>query len=116
MPNYFIFTGPNATVGHGSLIFSLEWAADWMVKWLRKMLAEDIASVSPRQDVVDEFVRYGDEIMKRFTWTAGCKCTIIPMPTVRLIIFEADHGTRTTESTAESLQLSLAVRCFSRRW
>ncbi|ETN43153.1 uncharacterized protein HMPREF1541_02311 [Cyphellophora europaea CBS 101466] len=73
MPNYFIFTGPNATVGHGSLIFSLEWAADWMIKWMRKMLAEDIASVAPRQDVVDEFVRYGDEIMKRFTWTSNCR-------------------------------------------
>ena len=74
MPNYFIFLGPNATVGHGSLIYSLGWAADWMVKWMRKMAEEDIASVAPRQDVVDEFVRYGDEIMKKFTWTSSCAC------------------------------------------
>ncbi|KPI37641.1 putative sterigmatocystin biosynthesis monooxygenase stcW [Cyphellophora attinorum] len=73
MPNYFIFTGPNATVGHGSLIFSLQWAADWMIKWMRKMLEEDIASIVPRQEVVDEFVRYGDEIMKRFVWTSNCR-------------------------------------------
>lgn len=78
MPNYFIFTGPNATVGHGSLIFSLEWAADWMIKWMRKMLAEDIASVAPRQDAVDEFVRYGDEIMKRFVWTSDCMFPPVP--------------------------------------
>lgn len=73
MPNYFIFTGPNATVGHGSLIYSLQWAADWMLRWVRKMLAEDIASVAPTRTAVDDFVRYGDQIMKRFVWTEGCK-------------------------------------------
>ena len=36
------------------------------------MAREDIASVEPRQQVVDEFVRYGDEIMKTFTWTGNC--------------------------------------------
>ena len=73
MPNYFIFTGPNATVGHGSLIYSLDWAAEWMIKWFRKMLADDIASVAPKQEVVDDFVRYGDKVMERFVWTSGCK-------------------------------------------
>ena len=73
MPNYFIFTGPNATVGHGSLIQSMGWSADWMIKWFKKMAREDIASVAPRQDVVDEFVRYGDQIHKTLTWTGGCR-------------------------------------------
>ena len=73
MPNYFIFTGPNATVGHGSLIFSLDWSAEWMVKWLRKMAHEDIASIAPKQEVVDEFVRYGDQIHKTLTWTGACR-------------------------------------------
>jgi hypothetical protein len=65
MPNFFLFTGPNATVGHGSLIYSLDWTAEWIVQWLRKMAREDIASVTPKQDVVDELVRYGDEIVSR---------------------------------------------------
>lgn len=73
MPNYFIFTGPNATVGHGSLLESMQWSAEWMLQWLRKMAAEDIASVAPRQDVVDEFVRYGDEIHRTLAWTGGCR-------------------------------------------
>ncbi|GME46877.1 hypothetical protein GTA08_BOTSDO11618 [Neofusicoccum parvum] len=73
MPNYFIFTGPNATVGHGSLIQSMGWSADWMIQWLRKMAAENIASVTPKQEVVDEFVRYGDQIHKTLTWTGGCR-------------------------------------------
>ena len=73
MPNYFIFTGPNATVGHGSLIYSMGWSAEWMIQWFRKMASEDIASVAPKQDVVDEFVRYGDQIHKTLTWTGGCR-------------------------------------------
>lgn len=73
MPNLFFFTGPNATVGHGSLIFSLDWSAEWMVRWIRKMAHEDIASIAPKQDVVDEFVRYGDQIHKTLTWTGGCR-------------------------------------------
>lgn len=73
MPNYFIFTGPNATVGHGSLLESLGWSAEWMIQWLRKIAEEDIASVCPKQDVVDEFVRYGDQIHKTLTWTGGCR-------------------------------------------
>lgn len=73
MPNLFFFTGPNATVGHGSLIFSLDWSAEWMIRWTKLMAYEDIASVAPKQDVVDEFVRYGDQIHQTLTWTGGCR-------------------------------------------
>lgn len=72
-PNYFMFTGPNATVGHGTLITSMTWTADYILRWVRKLAAEDIHSVAPRQDVTDEFVRYADEIHKGLTWTGGCK-------------------------------------------
>jgi hypothetical protein len=79
MPNYFMFGGPNATVGHGSLIYSLDWSAEWMIQWLRKMSREDIASIEPKQQVVDEFVRYGDEIMKTLTWTGNCNKSLSPI-------------------------------------
>jgi len=71
-PNYFIFTGPNATVGHGTLLPSMEWSAGWMVKWLRKMAREDIKSVVPKQSATDEFVRYGDRVHDTLVWTGGC--------------------------------------------
>jgi len=71
-PNWFIFTGPNATVGHGTLITSMTWSANWMIKWLRKIAAEDIKSVVPTQAATDEFVRYGDEIHKTLAWSGGC--------------------------------------------
>jgi hypothetical protein len=71
-PNYFIFTGPNATVGHGTLIQSMSWCAHYMIKWLRKIASEDIKYVVPKQSATDEFVRYGDEIHKTLTWTGSC--------------------------------------------
>lgn len=73
MPNYFLFTGPNAVVGHGSLVEGLSWTADYMCAWFRKMATEDIKSVSPKQSVVDEFIRYGGEIHKTLVWTGGCR-------------------------------------------
>ena len=72
MPNYFIFTGPNATVGHGSLLPSLDWSAEYMTKFIRKMAREDIASVVPKQDATDEFNRYGDAIHQSLVWTGSC--------------------------------------------
>ncbi|KAL1997923.1 hypothetical protein VTN02DRAFT_420 [Thermoascus thermophilus] len=71
-PNYFLFTGPNATVGHGALLTSLSWSADWMIKWLRKMATEDIRSIVPTQSATDDFVRYGDRIHATLTWTGAC--------------------------------------------
>ncbi|KIX92467.1 uncharacterized protein Z520_11787 [Fonsecaea multimorphosa CBS 102226] len=72
-PNYFLFTGPNATVGHGTLVTSLTWTTAYITKWLHKIAGEDIHSAAPRQDAVDEFVTYGDEIQNTLTWTSGCK-------------------------------------------
>lgn len=73
MPNYFIYTGPNAVVGHGSLIEGLNWVSTYIIQWLDKISREDIASVEPRQEAVDEFVTYGDRIHKTLTWTGGCR-------------------------------------------
>lgn len=72
-PNYFIFTGPNAVVGHGSLIEGLGWAAEYMIKWMKKIATEDIKSVEPKQEVVDQFIAYSDEVHKTLTWTGGCR-------------------------------------------
>ncbi|KIV82362.1 hypothetical protein PV11_04481 [Exophiala sideris] len=72
-PNYFIFTGPNAVVGHGSLVEGLNWTGDYMVKWFKKIVAEDLKSVEPKQAAVDDFVRYGDQVMKTLTWTGACR-------------------------------------------
>ncbi|OAG43077.1 hypothetical protein AYO21_02696 [Fonsecaea monophora] len=73
MPNYFMFTGPNALIGHGSLMESLGWSAEYMIKWMRKIATEDIKAVVPKQSAVDEFILYSDQIHKTLTWTGACR-------------------------------------------
>lgn len=72
-PNYLIFTGPNAVVGHGSLVEGLSWLAEYIVKWLKKVAGEDIKSIEPKQAAIDAFICYGDEIMKTLAWTGACR-------------------------------------------
>lgn len=73
MPNYFIMSGPNAVAGHGSLIEVMNWTSDYFCKWIKKIATEDIKSVVPKQEVVEAYNQYGDEILKRFVWTSDCK-------------------------------------------
>lgn len=42
MPNYFIFNGPNACAGHGSLLAVMDWTAEHIAKWAKKIATEDI--------------------------------------------------------------------------
>ncbi|KAF2637966.1 FAD/NAD(P)-binding domain-containing protein [Massarina eburnea CBS 473.64] len=72
-PNLFFFSGPNAPVGHGSLMAGLSWTAMYISKWLRKIACEDIKFVVPTQAATDEFNVYGDEIMRGLVWSGGCR-------------------------------------------
>lgn len=51
---------------------ALNWTGDYFCKWITKIATEDIKSVVPKQQVVDAFVRYGDEIHKSLVWTGNC--------------------------------------------
>ncbi|KAK4941023.1 hypothetical protein LTR10_018943 [Elasticomyces elasticus] len=73
MPNYFTVLGPNALAGHGSLLEGMNWNGDYFVKWIRKMAEEGIKSFVPNTAVVDQHVRYSDEIHKSLVWTSPCK-------------------------------------------
>ncbi len=73
MPNYFLFTGPNAVIGHGSLMESLGWTSEYIIKWMRKMLEEDIKAIVPKEQAVADFIMYGDQIHRTLVWTGGCR-------------------------------------------
>ncbi|KIW38523.1 uncharacterized protein PV06_09479 [Exophiala oligosperma] len=73
MPNYFMFLGPNAVVTHGSLIESINWSANYFLKWIRKMAEEDIETIVPRRDVVDELIEYEDAVHQTFVWADNCR-------------------------------------------
>lgn len=42
MPNYFIFNGPNACAGHGSLLAVMDWTSAHIARWAMKIAKEDI--------------------------------------------------------------------------
>lgn len=67
-----MFTGPNAPVGHGSLMASLGWVSDYICKWLYKMATEDIKFIDVRLDAQEEYNTYADEIMQSYVWSGGC--------------------------------------------
>lgn len=71
-PNFFTFSGPNAPVGHGSLMAGIGWSADYICQWIRKIAEEDIKSVQVQADAVEEFNAYSDEIMQTLAWSGGC--------------------------------------------
>lgn len=73
MPNYFMFTGPNALIGHGSLMESLGWSAEYMIKWIKKIAFEDIKAVAPKETAVEDFIVYSDQIHQTLTWTGACR-------------------------------------------
>jgi hypothetical protein len=64
--------GPNCLGGHGSLVESLNWTGDYFCKWIKKMATEDISHVMPKQEKVDAFVKYTDQVHKNLVWTGGC--------------------------------------------
>ncbi|KAL4780314.1 hypothetical protein BJX76DRAFT_360979 [Aspergillus varians] len=72
IPNYFIFTGPNCPIGHGSVPAMLSWSGDYMLDWIEKIATEDIKSVVVKDSVVRDFNRYAAENLKRCVWSKGC--------------------------------------------
>lgn len=73
MPNLFMFTGPNALIGHGSLMESLGWSAEWMIEWIKKIASENIKCVTPKEEAIEDFINYSDEIHRTLTWTGACR-------------------------------------------
>ncbi|KAL4945497.1 hypothetical protein BDV06DRAFT_219188 [Aspergillus oleicola] len=71
-PNYFVFSGPNSPLGHGSLPVMLDWSASYMLDWIEKIAKEDIKSVVVKDSIVDTFNRFATENLKRNVWSKGC--------------------------------------------
>ncbi|KAK5252318.1 hypothetical protein LTS06_003185 [Exophiala xenobiotica] len=70
---YEVDVGPNALIGHGSLMESLGWSAEYMIKWIKKIAFEDIKAVVPKESAVEDFIVYSDQIHQTLTWTGACR-------------------------------------------
>ncbi|KAH7021896.1 hypothetical protein EDB80DRAFT_744547 [Ilyonectria destructans] len=73
MPNYFIFSGPNSPVGHGSLLSVMDWSADYILRWCRKIATEDIKSAVVGEVATADYNTYTQEFLKRTVWASGCR-------------------------------------------
>ncbi|KAG8407129.1 hypothetical protein J3458_020623 [Metarhizium acridum] len=73
MPNYFIFNGPNAAVGHGSLLSVMEWTAEYILRWCRKIATNNIKSATVDPIATEEYNEYTQAWLKRTVWTSGCR-------------------------------------------
>ncbi|CAM1508671.1 Fc.00g055190.m01.CDS01 [Cosmosporella sp. VM-42] len=73
MPNYFMFLGPNAPVGHGSAIPIIEHLTKYMLKMIYKVQIEGYKTICPRKDAIAEFVEHSDSFLPRTAWAGNCR-------------------------------------------
>ncbi|KAJ3505848.1 hypothetical protein NLJ89_g7199 [Agrocybe chaxingu] len=72
-PNYFTFLGPNSPVGNGPVLIGIEAQADYILKMIDRWQTENIHSLSPKAEAVEDFVAFKDSFMKQTVWEQGCK-------------------------------------------
>lgn len=73
MPNYFVFMGPNAPIGHGSVLSIAEQVARYIVRMLTKCQVEGINAVVPKADAVREFTEHTHIFLPRTIWAGNCR-------------------------------------------
>ncbi|CAK7212641.1 hypothetical protein SEUCBS140593_001571 [Sporothrix eucalyptigena] len=73
MPNYFVFLGPQAPVGHGSAIPIVEHLTKYMLKMVYKIQTEGYKAVVPKKEAISEFVDHADTFLPRTAWAGKCR-------------------------------------------
>ncbi|KAH7141875.1 cyclohexanone monooxygenase [Dactylonectria macrodidyma] len=72
-PNYFMFLGPNAPVGHGSVLPIIEHSTKYIINMMKKIQSQNIKAVSPSAGAVADFNAHITEFMKRTAWATPCR-------------------------------------------
>ncbi|EPE08161.1 phenylacetone monooxygenase [Ophiostoma piceae UAMH 11346] len=72
LPNYFMFLGPNAPIGHGSVFTLSEHIATYIAGVISKCQAEGIKAIAPSQGAVDDYNEHIRAFMPRTTWASSC--------------------------------------------
>jgi hypothetical protein len=68
-----VYLGPNAPIGHGSVIPIIEHATKYIIRMLHKCQTQHIKSVAATQSAADDFSEHIDTFMKRTVWTTHCR-------------------------------------------
>jgi len=72
-PNYFMFLGPNAPIGHGSVFTITEHVAKYIVNIIRKCQTENIKSIAPTEAALNDFYEHLETFMPRTAWAGTCR-------------------------------------------
>ncbi|KAG9228833.1 hypothetical protein BJ875DRAFT_219608 [Amylocarpus encephaloides] len=72
-PNYFTFLGPNAPIGHGSVLTITEHIATYITTLLHKSQTESIRSLAPSLAATEDFYEHIEAFMPRTAWTSSCR-------------------------------------------
>ena len=70
-PNLFVVPGPNAGIGHTSLIYMIESQLSHVVSAVQFMTAAGVSAMEPRAEAQADYAAAIDERMRGTVWTAG---------------------------------------------
>ncbi len=68
-----MFLGPNAPIGHGSILTITEHIAKYIVKMIRKCQTEGVRAVAPKPAAVRDFSEHIEKFMPRMAWSGSCR-------------------------------------------
>ena len=68
-----MYLGPNAPVGHGSVLPIIEHATKYFINFMKKMQTQQIKSVMPKKEATEDFLVHTTEFMKRTAWATPCR-------------------------------------------
>jgi hypothetical protein len=66
------FLGPNAPIGHGSVVTITEHLAKYITKVVMKCQVEDIISIRPTAAAVEDYSEHIAAFMPRTAWSGSC--------------------------------------------
>lgn len=72
-PNFFMCLGPNAALGHGSLLLLIEKSIDYMTECVKKIQRDNILWMMPRRDAVERFTTHCDQYFSRTVFSTKCR-------------------------------------------
>ena len=68
-----MFLGPNAPIGHGSVLPIVEHSTKYIIRMLHKCQTQGIKAVEAKQEAVDDFTEHVDTFVERTAWTSHCR-------------------------------------------
>jgi hypothetical protein len=75
MPNYFVYLGPGAPVGHGSMISSIELITAYISDLVRKLQTENYGYVCPKPESVEFWQRQSLAWLEQTSYNSPCTST-----------------------------------------